>query len=220
LSDQNLNAAWRMGGITVEPVEDYIYSLLPPRDEVLAEMEAEAAKNDIPIIGPAVARVLYQLAKISGAKRVFEMGSAIGYSTIWLARAVGEAGSVIYTDGDKKNADKARRYFERAGVARQIMIRVGDALEYLSEEKKPYDIIFNDVDKTDYPRVFRMAIPHLRKGGLFITDNVLWSGNVAKPNPDPDTRAIRQLNQLTYESADVFTTILPIRDGISVCVKQ
>jgi len=215
-----MNAAWRMGGITVEPVEDYLYSLLPPRDEVLAEMEAEAAKNDIPIIGPAVARVLYQLAKISGAKRVFEMGSAIGYSTIWLARAVGEAGSVVYTDGDKKNADRARRYFERAGVASQITIRVGDALEYLSEEKKPYDIIFNDVDKTDYPRVFRMAVPHLRKGGLFITDNVLWSGNVAKPNPDPDTRAIQQLNKLTYASADVFTTILPIRDGISVCVKQ
>lgn len=220
MSDQNMNAAWRMGGITVEPVEDYLYSLLPPRDEVLAEMEAEAAKNDIPIIGPAVARVLYQLAKISGAKRVFEMGSAIGYSTIWLARAVGEAGSVVYTDGDKKNADRARRYFERAGVASQITIRVGDALEYLSEEKKPYDIIFNDVDKTDYPRVFRMAVPHLRKGGLFITDNVLWSGNVAKPNPDPDTRAIQQLNKLTYASADVFTTILPIRDGISVCVKQ
>ena len=109
MPDQNLNAAWRMGGITVQDVEDYIYSLLPPRDEVLAEMEAEAAKNNVPIIGPAVARVIYQLAIISGAKRVFEMGSAIGYSTIWLARAVGDGGRVIYTDGDKKNADKARR---------------------------------------------------------------------------------------------------------------
>ena len=219
MPDQNL-AAWRMGGLTVEAVEDYLYSLLPPRDEVLAEMEAEAARDDVPIIGPAVARVLYQLAKISGARRVFEMGSAIGYSTIWLARAVGENGRVIYTDGDKNNADKARQYFERAGVARQITIRVGDALEYLSEEKEPYDIIFNDVDKTDYPRVFRMALPHLRRGGLFITDNVLWSGNVAKPNPDADTRAIQQMNKLSYESGDVYTTILPIRDGISVCVKQ
>src|SRR5437763_7551820 len=157
MSDPNLNAAWRMGGITTEPVEDYIYSLLPPSDEVLLEMEREAAKNNVPIIGPAVARLLYQLTTISGAKRVFEMGSAIGYSTIWLARAVGEGGRVIYTDGDKKKADQARRYFERAGVSDRITIRTGDAIEILSEEKEPYDIIFNDVDKTDYPRVFRTA---------------------------------------------------------------
>jgi len=220
MTDQSANAYWRMGGITIQNVEDYIYSLLPPRDEVLAEMEAEAAKNRIPIIGPAVARVLYQLAIISRAKKVFEMGSAIGYSTIWLARAVGESGRVIYTDGDSKNADKARRYFNRAGVSDRITIRTGDALELLSEEKEPYDIIFNDVDKADYPRVFRMALPHLKSGGLFITDNVLWSGRVAKPNPDAETKAILELNQLMYQSPEVFTTILPLRDGVSVCVKK
>jgi predicted O-methyltransferase YrrM len=214
------NAHWRMGGITVEAVEDYLYSVLPPRDEVLAEMEAEAAKNRIPIIGPAVARVLYQFALISGAKRIFEMGSAIGYSTIWLARAVGDGGRVIYTDGDPKNADKARRYFDRAGVSQRITVRVGDALELLSEEKEPYDIVFNDVDKTDYPRVFRMALPHLKSGGLFITDNVLWSGRVAKPGSDAETKAILELNKLMYQSPDVFTTILPIRDGVSICVKK
>lgn len=220
MPNQNANVYWRMGGITVGEVEDYIYSLLPPRDEVLTEMEAEAAKNLIPIIGPAVARVLYQLAIISGARKVFEMGSAIGYSTIWLARAVGDGGRVIYTDGDPKKADKARRYFERAGVSDRITVRTGDALELLSEEKEPYDIIFNDVDKTDYPRAFRMALPHLRSGGLFITDNVLWSGRVAQPNPDADTKAILELNRLMYESREVFTTILPIRDGVSVCVKK
>jgi predicted O-methyltransferase YrrM len=220
MPDQNLAVAWRMGGITVEAVEDYIYSLLPDRDEVLAEMEEEAAKNDVPIIGPAVARVLYQLCMISGAKRVFEMGSAIGYSTIWLARAVGEGGHVVYTDGDSKNAEKARKYFERAGVSKQISVRVGDALELLSEEKEPYDVIFNDVDKTDYPRVFKMALPHLRKGGLFITDNVLWSGKVAQPDPEAETKAIQELNRLMYQSKEVFTTILPIRDGVSICVKK
>lgn len=209
-----------MGGITVEAVEDYLYSLLPPRDEVLAEMEAEAAKNNVQIVGPAVGRILYQYAVISGAKKVFEMGSAIGYSTIWWARAVGEGGRVIYTDGDPKNAEKARRYFERAGVSGRITVRVGDALELLSEEKEPYDIIFNDVDKTDYPRVFRMALPHLKSGGLFITDNVLWSGKVARPNPDAETKAILELNRLMYESKDAFTTVLPIRDGVSVCVKK
>src|SRR6266852_2789080 len=116
---------WMMHGITSEPIETYLYSLLPPRDEVLAEMETEAEKRNIPIVGPAVARILHQLALLSGAKTVFEMGSAIGYSTIWWARAVGDGGRVIYTDGDRKNAEKARRYFERAGVAGRITIHVG-----------------------------------------------------------------------------------------------
>jgi caffeoyl-CoA O-methyltransferase len=209
-----------MGGITVSEVEDYIYAMLPPRDEVLTEMEAEASKNNVAIVGPAVARVLYQLATISGAKKVFEMGSAIGYSTIWWARAVGEGGRVIYTDGDPKRAEKARRYFERAGVSGRITVRIGDALEFLSEEKEQYDVIFNDVDKIDYPRVFRLALPRLRSGGLFITDNVLWSGKVSKPNPDATTKAILEFNKLIYESKDLFTTILPLRDGVSVCVKR
>ncbi len=220
MADENSSLSWRMGGITNPQVDEYIYSVLPPRDEVLAEMEARAAKEDIPIVGPAVARVLYQLAVISKAKRVFEMGSAIGYSTIWWARAVGDGGKVIYTDGDPKRADEARRYFERGGVSQRITVRVGDALEILSEEKEPYDIIFNDVDKTDYPRVFRLAVPKLKSGGLFVTDNVLWSGKVTKPNPDEQTRAIMEFNRLIYGSKDLFTTILPIRDGVAVCVKK
>jgi predicted O-methyltransferase YrrM len=209
-----------MGGITVPEVEDYIYEILPPRDEVLAEMEAEAVKNSIPIVGPAVGRMLYQLALISSAKRVFEMGSAIGYSTIWWARAVGDQGRVVYTDGEPQNATRARRYFERAGVNQRITIRTGDALELLSEEKEPYDIIFNDVDKQDYPRVFRMALPHLKSGGLLVTDNVLWTGRVAKPDSTPETKGILEFNRLIYESKDVLSTILPIRDGVAVCLKK
>ena len=139
MPDQSPKPDWRMGGITVPGVEDYLYAMLPARDEVLAEMEADATKNDVPIVGPAVARVLYQLATVSGAKKVFEMGSAIGYSTIWWARAVGEGGLVIYTDGDRKRAEKARRYFDRAGVSQRIKVHVGDALEILSEEKEQYD---------------------------------------------------------------------------------
>ncbi len=220
MATQSANAYWRMGGITVPAVEDYLYDMLPPRDEVLAEMEADATKNNVAIVGPAVARVLYQLATIGGAKRIFEMGSAIGYSTIWWARAVGDGGRVIYTDGDPKRAEKARRYFERAGVSDRITIRVGDALEYLSEEKDQYDIIFNDVDKVDYPRVFRLALPRLNKGGLFVTDNVLWSGLLRQPNPTPETKAILERNRLISESPDLFTTILPLRDGVSVCVKK
>jgi predicted O-methyltransferase YrrM len=220
MPDQTAKPDWRMGGITVPEVEDYVYAMLPPRDEVLTEMEAEAAKNDVAIVGPAVARVLYQLAVISKAKTIFEMGSAIGYSTIWWARAVGEGGRVIYTDGDPKRAEKARRYFERAGVSQRIVVRVGDALEILSEQKESYDIIFNDVDKIDYPRVLRLALPRVKSGGLFITDNVLWSGKVGKPNPDETTKAILEFNRLIYESRDLFTSILPIRDGVAVCVKK
>jgi caffeoyl-CoA O-methyltransferase len=220
MTDRPTDSDWRMGGITVGEVEDYLYSMLPPRDEVLTEMEANASKNKVAIVGPAVARVLYQLAVVSGAKKIFEMGSAIGYSTIWWARAVGEGGRVIYTDGDPKRAETARRYFERAGVTQRITVRVGDALEFLSEEKEQYDIIFNDVDKTDYPRVFRLALPRVRSGGLFITDNVLWSGRVSKSDPDATTKAILEFNKLIYESKDLFTTILPIRDGVAVCVKK
>jgi len=220
MPNQKVVPDWRMGGITVPEVEDYLYNMLPPRDEVLTEMEEDAAKNDYAIVGPLVARVLYQLAVISGAKKVFEMGSAIGYSTIWWARGVGEGGKVVYTDGDPKRADKARRYFDRAGVTQRIDVRIGDALEFLSEEKQPYDIIFNDVDKTDYPRVFKLALPKLNSGGLFVTDNVLWEGKLSKPNPDEKTRAILEFNRLIYQSKELFTTILPIRDGVAVCIKK
>jgi len=209
-----------MGGITVGAVEDYLYSMLPPRDEVLAEMEDYATEHDVPIVGPAVGRILHQLALMIGAKSVFEMGSAIGYSTIWWARAVGESGRVTYTDGDPKNAERARRFFERAGVAGRITVRTGDALELLSEQKQQFDIIFNDVDKEDYPRVLRLIPPRLHKGGLFISDNVLWSGRVAHKNPsDASTKAILEFNRQLYASKDFFTTILPIRDGVAVAVR-
>src|ERR1700730_5131315 len=129
-----------MGGITAGAVEDYIYSLLPARDEVLTEIETEAAKRKIPIVGPAVGRILYQLALMTNAKTVFELGSAVGYSTLWWARAVGEGGRVVYTDGDRKKAEEARGYFLRAGVSDRITLKTGDALELLSEEKRQFDI--------------------------------------------------------------------------------
>ena len=210
--------------ITDPAVEHYLYEMLPERDEVLRAIEAEAKTRNIPIVGPAVGRLLYQLAQSMRAKTVFEMGSAVGYSTIWWARAVGPDGRVIYTDGSKKNAEEARRYFQKAGVADRIDARVGDALEILSEQKPAsFDIIFNDVDKEDYPRVFRLAVPRLRSGGLFITDNVLWRGEVAQPNPEknPDKRvgAIIEFNRMLYGSRELFTTILPLRDGVSVSLK-
>jgi caffeoyl-CoA O-methyltransferase len=208
-----------MNEITHRKVERYMYDLLPSRDAVLEKMEAEAAKRSIPIIGPAVGRFLYQLAAACKAKRVFEMGSAIGYSTLWLARAVGEQGEVFYTDGNSKNAKEAEGYFKRAGVSGRIHVMVGNALELIQEVKGDFDLIFNDVDKHWYPDVFRVAVPRVRKGGLFITDNVLWSGRVARPQPDESTRKIQEFNRLIYSSRKLFSTILPIRDGVAVCWK-
>jgi caffeoyl-CoA O-methyltransferase len=217
----NSRPQWRHDGITAPEVDDYLYSLLPPRDQVLSEMEAQANARKIPIVGPAVGRVLQQLAQLINANSVFELGSAIGYSTIWWARAVGENGRVTYTDGNPKNAAEAREYFDRAGVSKRIDVKVGDALELLSEEKREFDIIFNDVDKEDYPRVFRIALSKLRKGGLFITDNVLWSGRAAqKDASEASTQAIQELNRLLYASPDLFTTILPLRDGLAVAMKK
>lgn len=218
---KDLKPNWRHYNFTtVGAVDDYLYSMLPKRDSVLVEMEDYAAKNDIPIVGPAVARVLQQLALMINAKSVFELGSAIGYSTIWWAQAVGEKGHVTYTDGDPKNADRARGYFDRAGVANRITLHTGDALEVLSEQKEQFDIIFNDVDKEDYPRVLRLVPPRLRKGGLFVADNVLWSGRVTQKNPrEAHTKAILEFNRLLYASKDFYTTILPIRDGLAVAVK-
>jgi len=211
-----------MRNITHEPVEKYLYDLLPQSEPaVLREMEAQAKQRDIPIVGPAVARLLFLLAQVSGAKRIFEAGSAIGYSTIWWALAMSESGRVIYTDGNPKNAEEANGYFQKAGVEKRIDVRVGDALEFLSEEKPDsFDIIFNDVDKEDYPRVFKLAVPRLKSGGLFITDNVLWSGRVADPkNEEPTTKAIREFNKLLYTSKELYPAIIPLRDGVAVARK-
>ena len=215
-------ASWRHYNFTTAgPVDDYLYSMLPKRDPVLAEMEDYASRQNIPIVGPAVARVLQQLAMLINARTVFELGSAIGYSTIWWAQVVGDKGRVIYTDGDSKNAELARGYFTRAGVADRITLHTGDALEFLSEQNQEFDIIFNDVDKEDYPRVLRLVAPRLRKGGLFITDNVLWSGRVAEKNPqEATTKAILEFNRKLYDSAEFYTTILPIRDGLAVALKR
>src|SRR6516164_9038153 len=131
-----------MTSFTDERVEKYLYAMLPERSPVLAEIERQAEERDIPIVGPAVGRLLYQYARLINAKTVFELGSAVGYSTIWWAMAVGEGGTVHYTDGSRKNADEARGYFERAGVADRIKVHVGDALDALADRKQQFDILF------------------------------------------------------------------------------
>ena len=208
-------------GFMQDDVEQYLYELLPERDAVVGEMERYAEEHRVPIIGPAVARLLSLFAQVSGAKRIFEMGSAIGYSTIWLARAAGPKGKLHYTDGDPENAKRASEYFRRAGVAKRINVQVGDALELVKKTPGQFDLIFNDVDKHQYPDALRAALPKLRKGGLFITDNTLWSGKVARPaaSDDAATRGVQEFNRLVYASKDLYPVLIPLRDGVTVCRK-
>jgi len=209
-------------GYIQDDVEEYLYRLLPERDAVIREMEEYAEKNRVPIIGPAVARMLSLLVQVSGAKRIFEMGSAIGYSTIWLARAAGPKGKVIYTDGDPEKAKLAEEYFRRAGVAKRIEVRVGNALELVKKAPGAFDLIFNDIDKRQYPAALRAALPKVKRGGLFVTDNTLWSGKAARPAApdDVDTQGIQEFNRLTYESKQLYPVLLPLRDGVTVCRKS
>jgi predicted O-methyltransferase YrrM len=186
---------------------------------VLSDIETLAASRGIPIIGPAVGRVLFLLARLIDARHIFEMGSAIGYSTIWLARGAGEKGVVYYTDTEKENATQAASYFKKAGVSDRVRLLIGDAQHMIDTVEGDFDLIFNDVDKDQYPQVFAKAYPRLRRGGLLVSDNVLWYGRVAEGKRDPVTEGVREFNRLIYSTDDLFTTILPIRDGISVSLK-
>lgn len=208
-------------GILAPAVERYINALLPRRDAVLEEMELLALREHIPIIGPACSRLLALLAQVSGARRIFEMGSAIGYSTIWLARAAGPRARVYYTDSDPKNLVRARDFLRRAGVLGRVEMLLGDALASLRRTPGTFDMIFIDVDKHQYPAALRLALARLRRGGLLVTDNVLWSGRVARKalSGDKCTRGIQQFNRSIYADRKLFPVIVPLRDGVAVCRK-
>jgi predicted O-methyltransferase YrrM len=200
-------------------IEKYLAALLPARDAVLAEMEDEASRRGIPIVGPVVGNLLAQLVHISGAKRIFELGSAIGYSTIWLARAAGPGAEIHYTDFSEANAREARGYFERAGVAPRVRVHVGDALKALVAQPGQFDMIFNDIEKDRYAAVLEAAPAPLKSGGLLVADNVLWRGQVTNPQ-DESGRAIADYNAKLFESRDFWTGIIPLRDGVSVAIRR
>ena len=199
-------------------VEQYIADLLPARDPVLAEMEAYAFAERINIIGPGCATILAQLVLMTGARRIFELGSAIGYSTIWLARAAGPEAEVHYSDGDPANAERARGYFERAGVADRITIHTGDALAALAATAGEFDMIFNDVDKEGYPDVHAAAPDRVRLGGVFVTDNTLWKARVLDPQ-DAETEGVDTFNRRIFADARFLTSLIPLRDGMTLGIK-
>ncbi len=207
--------------ITGPEVEAYLAQILPERDPVLVEMEAQAARRAIPIVGPAVGRLLYLAARMIGARRIFEFGSAIGYSTLWWARAAGEMGEVFYTDNSLENHREAAGYFTRAGVAGRIrQLGPGDALAAFQSTTGAFDLIFCDVNKPAYPEVLRLSLPRLRSGGLLVADNVLWSGKVARPDDSRETQAILEFNRAAYASPDLFPVIVPLRDGVLIARKS
>jgi caffeoyl-CoA O-methyltransferase len=200
-------------------INHYLSDLLPRPDSVLVEMEHLGKDRGFPIIGPLVGRLLCQLALITQAHRIFELGSGYGYSAIWFSKGMAADGQIISTDGSVENARMARQFFERAGILSQVDFRVGDALTLLDQESGLFDIILNDIDKHEYPQAFSKAIPKLRKGGLLITDNVLWHGRVVENDQQPSTLAIQEFNELAHRSDEVYTTIIPLRDGVALSLK-
>lgn len=202
-------------------IDAYLHRLTPKRDAVLTAMERYARRHGFPIIGPLVGRFLYQMAVVSGAGRILELGSGFGYSAYWFALATGARGHITMTDGDERHRDRALQYFEQGGLQARFSYLVGDALESAARLTGPYDIILNDIDKHDYPRTLNVAARLLRPGGLFITDNIIWSGRVLdRAARDRDTRGVRQFIRRLYADRRFFATVVPIRDGIAVAVKR
>ena len=200
-------------------ITDYLLHITPERDSVLESMERYAREQAFPIIGPLVGRTLYLLSRILQAKSILELGSGFGYSAYWFGKAVGRDAEITCTDGSAENAERAQEYFRQGKIHQKIRFLIGDALTLIDEVGGQFDIIFNDIDKHQYPSALRKALPRLRKGGLFISDNVLWSGKILDRLPDADTTGILTFNRMIYSSHELFTTILPIRDGVSVSLK-
>lgn len=199
-------------------------SLLSRYDEpVLLEMEAEGKERGFPIIGRLVGVTVELLARSVGARRVFELGSGFGYSAYWFARAVGPSGEVHGTDGDPANEPKALDYLSRAGLAEPIRWHVGDAVTHLGAAPGEFDVVYNDIDKDGYPAAWTAARERIRVGGLYVCDNVLWSGRVAvqdRDDPRPVyTQAILEHNRLIAEDDRFISSIVPTRDGVFVALR-
>ena len=201
-------------------IETYMAGLQARHDEpVLLEMETEGREREFPIVGRNVGVTLEVLARSIGARRVMELGSGFGYSAYWFARAVGASGEIHCTDGDPDNATKAESYLSRAGLWDRVTFHVGDAVEQLAGVDGTFDIVYDDIDKHGYPDAWRAARDRIRVGGLYICDNVLWSGRILEPEPDRNTSAILEHNQLIADDERFVSTIVPTRDGVIVAVR-
>ena len=206
-------------------IEDYLRDLLGGDHPVAEEMEAVAEERDFPIVGRAVGVTLEVLAAAVGARRVLEMGSGYGYSAYWFARAVGSDGEVHMTEGDQGNQERAMGYLDRAGLGDRVVPHVGNALEIIDDLDGDFDVIFCDIDKGDYPAAWEKARERIRVGGLYLCDNVLWSGRVVtgedrKGTPSGWTDAVRRHNTAIAADDRYRTTLIPTRDGVMVALRM
>lgn len=206
-----------------ESLSDYLDRLVPPRAAAMQEMEAFAAEHGFPIIGPAAGQFCYLTAHLTGARRVFELGSGYGYSTAWFARAVKEngGGEVYHVVWDEELSARARTYLDALGYGDVVRYHVGEAVAALEGTEGPFDLIFNDIAKKGYPDSIPAIHKKLRQGGVLIIDNMLWSGRVLdEANQEESTQSIRQTTELLARADEWITTLVPIRDGLIVAVKR
>jgi caffeoyl-CoA O-methyltransferase len=201
--------------------ERYLDRLLPPRDAILREMEERAARENIPISDPEVGKLLGILARTAGARRILEIGAAIGYGAIWLARGAPEA-RVTSVDIDPERLAAARGYLERAGVADRVELIEGAALEVLHRLDGPFDLVYVDAVKTEYRKYLDLVLPKLRVGGVIVFDNLLWGGQVAAPDEDQENRdadALRAFNGYLMMHPQLQAVVLPLSDGVGLSTK-
>ena len=206
----------------VDPrIEEYLRRLYDDGDPVRHEMEELARQRGFPIVGPLVGRHLALLTRAIGARRVFELGSGYGYSALFFARAVGEGGEVHCTELSEDNVRLAEGFLRRAGVWDRVRYHREEATAALRRVGGTWDVVYNDIDKDGYPATVDLAYEHLRPGGLFVTDNVLWSGRVLDGEDDgsPATRGVREFTRHLFAHPGFLTAIDPTRDGLAVALK-
>jgi predicted O-methyltransferase YrrM len=208
--------------VIVEPnIEAYLGALYDGPDPVRHEMEELARRRDFPIVGPLVGRHLEVLTRAVGARRIFELGSGYGYSALHFARAAGEGATVHCTDLSEENVRLARDFLTRAGVWDRVTYHREDAVSALRRVGGTWDVVYNDIDKHGYPEVVDLAHRHLRPGGLFITDNVLWSGRVLDGADDgtPATAGVKEFTRRLFAHPGFQAVVDPTRDGVAVAVR-
>jgi predicted O-methyltransferase YrrM len=215
-----------MGQIVPAPVEAYLGSLNRLQDPVLGEIAREGAAQDLPLVDAEVGALLRVLAVSIGAARILEIGTAIGYSGIWLAGALPPGGMLLTMELDPERVRVARANFERAGLTDRVNVIAGDAQRMIAKVSGPFDLIFQDGHKPLYVPLLDRLVSLLRPGGLLITDNVLWDGEVVpgfvaapKRNGD-DARAIAEYNQRLNTHPQLMTATVPLRDGVAISVKR
>ncbi len=205
--------------IVHKKIEEYIQALYPTKDPVLKEMEALAVRKDFPIVGSMAGRLLYQLARMTHANSIFEMGSGFGYSTYWFAMALPHSGFIYHTDTSAVNSKLAQEFLRKGRQMNKVRFLVGNALELIDTTREMFDIVFIDIEKDSYPAAYEKAKKKVKPGGLLVADNTLWWGRVLDKKGDAATEGIKKFNQLVASDKDFFQTILPVRDGISVNFK-